>query len=485
MSVRINTCGDQGPFRFRQIGGEEAVLTPVVSASWHVKGTVPPVGTGAGQDAGLVLIEKSSDLSEWLPETVLYARIGGEFVRSLAGEFPLGNRGFYRGIAPEIPLQHAVVAMYNPEPPYYSASGYGYFAGDMPQLYRDGNFAAVRAADFHRDGQLSAGAGECYELAGPHGRTTVMIVDIATPPAGIPEEMKYFDLGPVPFGQLTGGSTEDVHAVTTRLVPAPVTGGVKYRVAEGSHQWWAQFRIYNHRVGVSMVELKHAGSETWWELVPQSWNTYVYATDIVRPAIVLPLQLRVTSRFGEVVTFGPSESLENGHGEEANAQFEIFPESASAPEPVYRVRPMYVDRFTKVPGDNWSATATAGVSLVDRDTAVFYQGDASMRITGLGGFKAVTCTRTPRFPAPENGVMRLAVRAESPVPAGAVEISFLATGMITGGIGLPALNTEWQVFELPLEANGVPMEIQGWRLMGNTAGALPQLWIDAVEFVPN
>jgi hypothetical protein len=271
------------------------------------------------------------------------------------------------------------------------------------------------------------------------------------------------------------------------LVPAPVTGNVKFQVIAGSNIYYMALRFYNYRAGVSQVEVKNDGSATWVNVPRTEYNAFVYQAGGSVPPMDFPVEVRVTSRFGEVVSFTGIEGLVEGQRVTGGGQFAVFPELAPVPE--HRIRPMYVDRFTNVPGDMWSAGGYGGASLTEVDTTVAYQGTASLRISGLGNFAGVTFSQYPGFARPEHGVMRFAVRAGGPVAADQVALalngqSASGASVSSAVVQLPALGTGWQVFEIPLGTSGVPPVIWGVSLASRGA-VLPDVWLDAVEFVPN
>lgn len=173
----------------------------------------------------------------------------------------------------------------------------------------------------------------------------------------------------------------------------------------------------------------------------------------------------------------------------ALAQFAVFPESALAPLPEHRIRPTYRDALTNVPGDQWTASGYGGATVTPVDTAQKYAGTASLRMSGLGGFAGVTFSQYPGFRRPEIGVLRFAIRSASALSADQVAVAVYGINSPGGPstysalIQMPPLSTTWQLFQIPLEASAVPTTIHGIQVFGRTAGALPNVWIDEVEFL--
>ena len=477
VSVRMDGWDGAKAYRFQRVAGGVASLTPTVAAGWHLAGSP---GAGVSQWA----VERSGNLTGWEHEALLFPSLDGRVVRALRE--PLGTRGFFRAEVPGLPAGDASVTGHTPAANYEGAAGFGAVYDDMPQIFKDGFIGALNPTEYHRGGANAAAAGECYELAGPYGRTTVMITDLTeAPPGTVDAGRSFFDLGLIPFAILSGGEPPGGLTAGVRLVPAPVTGNVKFQVIAGSNIYYMPLRFYNYRAGVTKVEVKNDGSTTWVEVPRTTFNAFVYQAGGSVPPMDFPVQVRVTSRFGEVVNFPSIDGLVDGQRVTGLAQFAVFPELAPMPE--HRVRPAYVDRFTNVPGDMWSAGGYGGATLTEVDTSVAYQGTASLRMSGLGNFAGVTFSQYPGFTRPENGVMRFAVPAGSSVAADQVLLA--VNGEAAGGgatssatVQLPALGTGWQVFEIPLEASGTPPVVWGISLASRGA-VLPEVWLDGVEFL--
>lgn len=488
VSVRMDGFPAGATYRFQRVAGAVATLTPTLSFGWSLSGEQP----GAEQPgAGQVVIESSADLSAagWSDLALVYPDAGGRYVRALRE--PLGTRGFFRAEVPAVPVGDASATSHEPLPNYQGAAGFGPVYDDMPQLFKDGFIGALDPVEYHRGGANAAAAGECFELAGPYGRTTVIISDTTTAPAGtVTVGRSFFDLGPNAYQVLSGGPATGGLTAGARLVPAPVTGNLKFFVPNTSGPFYAEFRPYNHRAGVSKLEIQNSGSSTWIELPRNVTNSFVFNSGTGGVTqLLFPLQVRVTSRFGEVVSFPPILlPLVTGQRVTGSAQFEVFPDSALAPQPQHRIRPTYLDALTNVPGDQWSGSGYGGAALTQVDTAQKYAGTASMRFSSLGGFAGVTFSQYPGFPRPEIGVLKFAIRAASPMTADQLALAVVGLNPPSGAmassalIQLPPLGTTWQVFQIPLQASAAPAVINGIQFYGRTSGALPNVWVDEVSF---
>ncbi len=483
VSVRMDGFPAEAEYRFQRVSGGAGTLTPALSSGLALVGEQP----GAGQ----VLIEGSTDLSAtgWSDLTLLYPDAGGRYVRAIRE--PLGPRGFFRSKLPVLPVGDASATSHLPVPPYEGAAGFGAVYDDMPQIFKDGFIGALDPVEYHRNGNAAA-AGECYEMAGPFGRTTVIISDTTEAPAGTVEiGRSFFDLGPNAFQVMSGGPSTGGLTAGVRLVPAPVTGNVKlYVPAAGSSIYYTELRPYNYRAGVKSVEIQNNGSSTWVSLPRTVYNSFVYQAAGAVPPLAFPVKVRVTSRFDEVVTFPSIAALADGQKISGPAQFTVFPESALAPVPERRLRPIYHDSLTNFPGEMWGAYPYGGAAVTEVDHGVpAYGGSAaSLKIAGYGAFAGVNFQAYPDFPRPEYGVLKLAIRSASPIAAGQLGVSIFganapASGTIAyaAGVDLPAITTGWQLIQIPLEASKAPPVLWGFTLYSGTA-ALPEVWVDEVAF---
>jgi hypothetical protein len=242
---------------------------------------------------------------------------------------------------------------------------------------------------------------------------------------------------------------------------------------------------------VSKVEIQSSVGPGWVEMPRNPFNSFVYSSNGVSPPpLVYPVQVRVTSRFGEVVTFPPVAALVDNQRVTGPAQFTVFPESAMAPVPAFRIHPTYRDALTKLPGETWAAGGWGTTSITEVDPTVpAYAGTASLKLAGLGGYSGATVSQYPGFPRPEFGVLKLAIRSAAPLAADQVAVIIYGVNdpeepsLGSALIQFPPLSTSWQVFRIPLEASAVPAVIWGIQFYGRTNLALPDVWVDEVEFL--
>jgi len=163
-----------------------------------------------------------------------------------------------------------------------------------------------------------------------------------------------------------------------------VTGNVKLLVVNNSGGFYLALTPYNYRAGITKVEIKSNSSSTWVNMPRSAANRFEYNTGT---ALVFPVQVRVTSRFGEIVTFLPIASMATDQRIAGTTQFTTFP--ALAPTPAVKMSPVYTDSFSSVPGDSWSASPYSGATVNAAFTGAHHEGSACIQLSALGGFNGV------------------------------------------------------------------------------------------------
>ncbi|HLL05384.1 MAG TPA: expansin EXLX1 family cellulose-binding protein [Myxococcaceae bacterium] len=131
---------------------------------------------------------------------------------------------------------------------FYDATGAGHCGFDKsPQ---DMDIAAMNAPQFAG----TAVCGSCAEIDGPKGSVVVRIVD------SCPEcNTGHLDLSREAFAKIANMIDGRVQT-QWRLVSCPVTGPVRYRVKQGSNQWWSAIQVLNHRLPVTKFEYQKNGA---------------------------------------------------------------------------------------------------------------------------------------------------------------------------------------------------------------------------------
>jgi expansin (peptidoglycan-binding protein) len=146
--------------------------------------------------------------------------------------------------------------------------------------------AAMNAADWAK----AAWCGACVEVTGPHGRTTVRIVDRC--PACKHGEL---DLSREAFAAIAKPEAGRV-LISWRPVPCEVAGPIAYRFKDGSNASWAAIQIRNHRYAIASLEARDRSGR--WKALPRAdYNYFVAAGELGSG----PAALRVTDVRGQTV----------------------------------------------------------------------------------------------------------------------------------------------------------------------------------------
>ena len=165
---------------------------------------------------------------------------------------------------------------------FYGATGAGNCSFDAtPQ---DLMVAAMNASDYAG----AAACGEYVTVTGPRGSVTVRIVDQC------PEcQSGDIDLSAEAFALIAEPSAGRV-PISWQIVTGDVQGPVAYRYKEGSSRWWTAIQVRNHRLPITALAIKPAGSADWIDVARTDYNYFVHPSEIAAGA----LQVRVTAQGG-------------------------------------------------------------------------------------------------------------------------------------------------------------------------------------------
>ncbi|MDY7227468.1 expansin EXLX1 family cellulose-binding protein [Hyalangium rubrum] len=167
---------------------------------------------------------------------------------------------------------------------YYDATGAGHCGFDKSP--NDMNVAAMNAPQFAG----TAVCGACAEVKGPQGTVVVRIVD------SCPEcNAGHLDLSRQAFEKISPLVAGRV-TTTWRLVTCPVEGPVRYRIKEGSSQWWTSIQVRNHRLPVAKFEWQKDGNWVDVRRDPDS-NYFTEASGMGTG----PVKVRITSTEGQTL----------------------------------------------------------------------------------------------------------------------------------------------------------------------------------------
>jgi expansin (peptidoglycan-binding protein) len=164
---------------------------------------------------------------------------------------------------------------------YYNATGAGHCGYDASP--DDMDVAAMDAPQFAD----SALCGACAEVDGPQGTVRVRIVD------SCPEcEAGHLDLSKQAFAKIAPVADGRV-PTQWRLVSCTVQGPVRYRIKEGSSEYWAAIQVRNHRLPIQKLEWQKSGA--WVDVKREPYNYFVVAAGM-GPG---PVKIRITATDGQ------------------------------------------------------------------------------------------------------------------------------------------------------------------------------------------
>lgn len=166
---------------------------------------------------------------------------------------------------------------------YYAATGAGACSFDASP--NDLMVAAMNAEQY-----ANAGAcGTCVDVRGPKGQVRVRIVDLC------PEcKRGHLDLSKEAFQKIADVSAGRVD-ISWTPVRCDVTTPIRYRLKDGSSQWWTAIQVLDHAVPITKVELVSGGSSA--AIPRESYNYFVRSNGVG----AAPYRLRVTASTGAVL----------------------------------------------------------------------------------------------------------------------------------------------------------------------------------------
>mmetsp|Transcript_43580 Transcript_43580/g.70757 ORF Transcript_43580/g.70757 Transcript_43580/m.70757 type:complete len:397 (-) Transcript_43580:301-1491(-) len=151
--------------------------------------------------------------------------------------------------------------------------------------------AAINKAQY----ALSYACGGCAYVTGPYGSVTVRIQDQC------PEcPFGDLDFSDEAFSVITGGRMGLGRVdISWYLVPCTSTGNLKFKIKDGSNQWWTAVEIVNSKLPIRLVEVKIGTS---WVSLPRTDYNYWLRTNGFGPG---PFFFRVTAIDGQQLEQGP------------------------------------------------------------------------------------------------------------------------------------------------------------------------------------
>ncbi|WP_261380904.1 expansin EXLX1 family cellulose-binding protein [Xanthomonas vasicola] len=194
----------------------------------------------------------------------------------------------------------------------YAGSGYSGGALLLDPIPSTAFITALNPTQLNFGGVKAALAGAYLEVTGPKGKTTVYVTDLY--PEGASGGL---DLSHNAFAAI-GNMVDGRIPISWKVVRAPITGNVQYRIKEGSSRWWAGLQVRNHAYPVIKFEVKQG--RTWKSLQKTDYNHF-----IGEQLGNQPLSIRITDIRGKVIADTlpalPEDSSEKAYFAPWNVQF--------------------------------------------------------------------------------------------------------------------------------------------------------------------
>ncbi|WDM74852.1 expansin EXLX1 family cellulose-binding protein [Xanthomonas sp. NCPPB 1638] len=181
----------------------------------------------------------------------------------------------------------------------YTGSGYSGGALLLDPIPSTAFITALNPTQLNYGGVKAALAGASLEVTGPKGTATVYVTDLY--PEGASGGL---DLSPNAFAAI-GNMADGRIPISWKVVRAPVSGNVQYRIKEGSSRWWAAIQVRNHAYPVVKFEVKQG--TTWKSLQKMDYNHF-----LGEQLGNQPLVIRITDIRGKTITDTLAALYENG-----------------------------------------------------------------------------------------------------------------------------------------------------------------------------
>ncbi|MBG3850909.1 expansin EXLX1 family cellulose-binding protein [Xanthomonas sp. WHRI 8391] len=170
----------------------------------------------------------------------------------------------------------------------YTGSGYSGGAVLLDPIPSNAFITALNPTQMNFGGVKAALAGAYLEVTGPKGKTVVYVTDLY--PDGASGGL---DLSPNAFSAI-GDMVQGRIPISWKIVRAPITGNVQYRIKEGSSRWWAAIQVRNHAYPVVKFEVKQGS--TWKSLQKMDYNHF-----LGEQLGNQPLSIRITDIRGKAI----------------------------------------------------------------------------------------------------------------------------------------------------------------------------------------
>lgn len=170
----------------------------------------------------------------------------------------------------------------------YTSSGYSGGAVLLDPIPSNAFITALNPTQMNFGGVRAALAGAYLEVTGPKGKAVVYVTDLY--PEGASGGL---DLSPNAFAAI-GDTVQGRIPISWKIVRAPTTGNVQYRIKEGSSRWWAAIQVRNHAYPVVKFEVKQGSS--WKSLQKMDYNHF-----LGEQLGNQPLSIRITDIRGKAI----------------------------------------------------------------------------------------------------------------------------------------------------------------------------------------
>ena len=251
-----------------------------------------------------------------------------------------------------------------------------------------------------------------------------------------------------------------------KKVSCPITNNAAFRayIGSGSSAYWMSLLFFDYTVGVSDILQVAEGTSTSYRNVTRSPHN-LFEVQAASGAFQLPIKLRITSIFGEVVTMSISSTPAEGTIIDATSNFKVLGNGVvSSNATSCAMLPslvIYKDKLdpyqnTQKPttGSDWRQMALwSGTTDYFSTVVTPYSSDSTKTWEiSLGSYGGITIGRDVVVSKKLIKSITIFIKASSLIASGSVVLKW---DSVIDGYTFPAITTTWANYTLPVSSNSI------------------------------
>eukprot|EP01133_Synstelium_polycarpum_P018006 gene18006-21488_t len=303
-----------------------------------------------------------------------------------------------------IPLTQCMSGRAQGTEPLTDSGSCGY--GKWNSSTSPGTFTAtVNEAFFSAGGRC----GDCLEVTGPKGTTTVKITNFCSSNT-CPADRPFFMLTPNAFAQISDEPLAVIYDAGFRRVSCESKGPIKAVIQNDTSDYYFKVLVWNNNVGISTLQIQGANMAAPALMTRQSSAAFSFSQ--AGDKVTLPATIIATSLYGDMTNLTITTM----------DKFHTFSFAANFPVPQHLVpgspktctlsatpTMIYDDKLAEG-YDTWSSKSYTELNVSDPD--VHQNGKASMRIKLMSAHSYLALSRAGHFQTDYISAIKFSVRSD-------------------------------------------------------------------------